>query len=93
MEITLIENKFISFKSWIIKEEPREFIDLLNAQRESSQEFLKICSWCKLVEVTTDEWVDVEEAIKILGLFEQLPLPQLTHGMCLMCSKELKALL
>lgn len=47
------------------------------------------CSWCKKVQVEAGEWVDVEVAVQRLSMFTELPIPQLTHGICPSCHRQL----
>ncbi len=32
-------------------------------------------------------WLEVEDAIELMGLFEMLPLPPIEHGVCVECNK------
>ena len=53
----------------------------------------KACSWCKRLEYGP-EWLEVEAAIVPLGLFEDdAPPPEITHGICPDCAREMHALL
>jgi hypothetical protein len=54
-------------------------------------EFVRVCSWCNRVAVSDDEWVDVELAMPRLGLLEQYPVPNLTHGVCEECGERLNS--
>lgn len=55
---------------------------------ERSEEFVIICSWCKLVEVESG-WLEVEEAIDKLGLFDEPVLPRISHGCCSPCFERM----
>ena len=70
---------------------PRDPVLLLDPAIPRDRDFITICSWCKRVKVGDDEWVEVEEAIARLGLFDRIRLPRLTHGMCPDCSRDLRA--
>lgn len=85
MEIIPLENESIEFKSCIVKEVSRDPVKLLYMNVDRSDEFVKICSWCKRVRVNENNWVEVEDAIEKMGLFSVQVLPQLTHGMCQKC--------
>jgi hypothetical protein len=39
----------------------------------------------------TPEWLEVEEAIPRLQLFEQDHMPQITHGICGECERQVEA--
>jgi hypothetical protein len=54
---------------------------------ERTEEFLRMCSWCKRVQL--DEWVAPEEAVRRLGLFVGGPVPFVTHGICDDCLREM----
>lgn len=50
-----------------------------------------ICSWCKQLKLPDGRWVEVEEAMRELQLFEQSVLPRLSHGMCPTCAETVWA--
>lgn len=54
--------------------------------------FLTICGWCKRVPVD-DEWLEVEDAVVRLRLFEKPVLPLMSHGICPPCVVDLEGLL
>ena len=85
MMIFPLKNSEIGFRSCILKEEPREYVTLLDAGGARSDDLLKICSWCKKIELDHSIWVEVEEAVESLELFNIVKLPYLTHGMCPSC--------
>ena len=86
LSIIPLENSFIKFISKIEKVEERESIELLNYDREYSDELLRVCSMCKKIEIKENLWDEVEVAIKELKLFNQKKLPMLTHGLCPFCA-------
>lgn len=55
----------------------------------SSGELITNCSWCKKVKVQAGVWIEVEEAVRRLGLFAAGLPPQLTHGICPACHADL----
>ncbi len=63
---------------------------VLDPAAPRSAETLAMCGWCDRFEVG-DEWVEVEEAAKRLGLFERAELPTISHGICPRCSRMLLA--
>ncbi len=79
----------VEFASRIVREEQRNPVRLLESDAERSDEFVRMCSWCK--KVKTSDWVEVEEAVRELGLFHRLRLPQITHAICPNCLARLKA--
>jgi hypothetical protein len=93
IEITILPlpDKAVEFRSEIIRTEPRDPVDLLSTTVDRSEEFIKICSFCKKIAISNNEWVDTDKAIEGLDLFESSKLPQLTHGVCPACHKSVIA--
>lgn len=89
LELTMVplNTARIEFTSRIIREEPRDVVELLAPDAARSDEILTICSMCKKVklEPPDDRWVEVEAAVEKLRLFEKDVLPQLSHGLCRDC--------
>jgi hypothetical protein len=85
MTIKPDEDDVISFKSCIVKEEVRKPVPILDVDAKRSNDMINICSWCKKIKVSDSRWVEIEEGIRELALFDTFPLPQLTHGMCSTC--------
>ncbi len=78
----------LSLTATIIRKEPRSSVALFDISTRSSEEVVMICSWCKKIPVSHDQWVEVEDAVQALDLFITYPLPQLSHGMCPQCASE-----
>ena len=76
-----------------LKEEVRALVPLLDPQRPRVESFVTMCGWCKRVAVSQRRWLEVEEAVVALALFDEPRLPQLTHGVCEECSQSLFNLL
>ncbi len=89
MTIFPMEDGNVQFISELIKVEKREPVALLIPHQERSKEFIRMCSMCKKVALTEKEWVEVEEAIQTLKLFEKELLPQITHGLCPQCFNQI----
>lgn len=85
MGITLEPGGEITFSVQPVAEQLREAVTLLDPFVRRTPEILSTCSWCMRVSIGEGEWAEVEEAIGQLGLFEQLDLPRLSHGMCPTC--------
>lgn len=73
-------------------EEERSPQPLLDPHRAHSEEFLRVCGWCKKVDVG-GRWAELEEAVPLLGLFERPLLPLVTHGICEDCYARMLATL
>lgn len=83
--ITPLENDGIEFKSCILKKEKRQEARLLNPNRATSEEFLTVCSMCKRIKIDKNTWLEVEDAVNVLHLFNTTKLPKLSHGLCPYC--------
>lgn len=88
MEILARPDGEIHFKSWITREEVRPAVRLLDFSLEHSSEILRMCSWCKKIHIAGEEWLEVEDAIVSLDLFDASPLPQFTHTICTHCAER-----
>ncbi len=49
MKLSLLPGGAIQFIAQILRQEWRDPVDLLDASRDRTGEFLKICSWCKKI--------------------------------------------
>ncbi len=85
MEIVPALDQTVEFRSYLLREEPRHHIRLLEVSAERNVDLLHMCSWCSRVWCE-DAWLPAEEAVKILGLFGPTQLPQITHGICPNCA-------
>lgn len=90
MEIFPVDGELIGFKSCVLREEYREPVGLLDVDIARSKEFVNICSWCKCVDIGENKWLEVEEAIEKLEIFNLSSLPQLSHGVCPSCYKNIR---
>lgn len=81
----------IHFDVTSIHEEARAPVLLLDPNRVPGNGLLTICAWCKRVRLPEDAWVEVEDAVDALNLFEGALLPGLTHGVCPTCSETILA--
>lgn len=83
--------RFVLFSSWLKEEERREeFQPLLAAETPRGEETLTMCGWCDRFLVDGD-WVEVEEAVKRLALFDRTEMPAISHGVCPECTELLLA--
>jgi hypothetical protein len=64
---------------------------LLDRTLPRGEDILAVCGWCKRVEAAEGRWIEVEDAMLELGLFERVTLPEITHGMCPECFEQLSA--
>lgn len=87
IELTKHENAEVQFRVRTLVEEQRPIQPLLDCNRTHLKQMLKACGWCKKINVE-NTWLEVEEAVARLGLFELSELPGLTHGICESCYRE-----
>jgi hypothetical protein len=79
----------VQFQSRTVQEELRVRQELLDWRSPRTRDLLRICGWCKRVDVGEERWGEVEEAVNTFRLFERQTLPMLTHGMCDPCFKTM----
>lgn len=89
MEITGDKIGGIQFSVTSVLEDPRVSLPLLEPAHARGERLLTMCGWCKRTQLPTGRWVEIEEAVKELGLFEDSPLPGVTHGICPPCHEAI----
>lgn len=93
MEIAPDRAGMVRFTTRTIWEEPREPVRLLDATIEHRTPPIRMCSWCKRVDLGGGRWGEVEAALASLGLFDREMPPLITHGMCPACHETVTGLL
>ena len=78
-------NRGLEVTSVLLGAEDRDYVSLLDARVDRSEELLFICSWCKRIELPDDGWTEVEPGVRKLDLFGATALPQLSHSICPEC--------
>ncbi len=78
----------VEFRTQILSETERDPIPLLEPNSPRSKLQLVSCGWCKRFQVGGN-WVEVEQAIEQLNLFEIPLLPMVTHGICEPCLQRM----
>jgi hypothetical protein len=91
MEIVPASRQALEFRNYLLREERRDRVRLLEPTTERNYELLHMCSWCNRVRCD-ETWLSVEEAVNYLGLFGAPELPQITHGICPDCVLNFKDL-
>jgi len=92
LEVFSPYENFVEFRCRAVKLEFRTAVGLLDVNSDRSNEFVRMCGWCKKIYVSA-QWLEIEEAITELNLFAAAKLPQLTHGICLSCKETIIQLL
>ena len=85
LTIASVQDGNLALVGSLIREEPRPRVALLGANAPDLETLLLICSWCKRIQSRDNSWVEVEQAIQELGLFQSDRLPGLSHGICPDC--------
>ena len=65
-----------------VRTERRDPVRLLDKDMPRSSDIIRICSMCKKVSTALNKWVEIEEGLAQLRLFEASEVPRLTHGLC-----------
>jgi hypothetical protein len=81
----------LEFFSRVERSVVRPAVPLLDSDCPRSSEMLKICSLCKRVAVSPDQWREVEDAIRVLKLFDRSEQPRITHVTCPDCFRTVMA--
>lgn len=91
MTVSGADQGSVVFETKVIREEKRPPVSLLSRSAPRSIDHMRMCSWCNKVDVSfgANDWVEVEEAVRRLRLFELVQVPQLTHGICDACLEKM----
>ena len=92
LELRPREQGHIEVISRIVDTATRPYVALLDCLAKRSANTVRICSWCKRVQVG-EVWNEVEDAVNLLGLFRNEEQPSLQQGMCETCETDLNRLL
>ncbi|NIM49774.1 MAG: hypothetical protein GTN62_05890 [Gemmatimonadales bacterium] len=90
LRIAAVPRGEVKLRGVLLREEQRPYLALLDPSAARVDKLLTICSWCKQIRVSDLEWLEPEDAVRRLKLFDAVRLPRLTHGICTSC--EAKAL-
>lgn len=69
--------------------EDRAPVLLLDPHATRSQAIVRLCAWCKRLPGADGRWMEVEEGLSTLGVFESHPMPTISHGICEECQSAL----
>jgi len=92
MRIARCEDATIEFSTSTIEEEARPHLAVLDTGIVHSKELVKACGWCGRINVG-HSWIEIEEALGHLRLFEGPVPPMLSHGVCEKCYGNMAAAL
>lgn len=74
----------LRIETTLTRVEERPAVAILDVNRPRSHELLRMCGWCKSVDVA-GRWCEIEDAVSEMRLFERELLPRVTHGICPPC--------
>lgn len=83
--IKALPEEQIEITSKIARTETRNPVNLLDPNTPRSSELIMVCSMCKKLKISHELWVELEEGLTRLKLFEADKMPQLSHGLCVTC--------
>lgn len=83
--ITPVGNDGLEFTSKIVREEERKAVVLLDSSIARSSSTIKMCCICKHVRLSDGLWVEVEDAVVRMQLFDNNSLPAISHVHCSSC--------
>lgn len=82
----------VRFEAMVTAVESRPEQSLLRRDLPREPRIVTVCGWCKRVSVL-DAWLEIEEAIPRLRVFDADRPPELSHGICPACGGSLMATL
>ena len=92
MKLTGLPGSGVAFEVRVIAVQSRPAVALLD-DGTPRRGMVRMCSWCKRLPVPSGEWLEVEDAVKVLDLLDSAPLPAITHGICPQCYEGVMAAL
>ena len=91
MRIEALDDRQIEIRSRPLEIRPRLALAvLMPGTRRDSARVLRICSWCNRGEAD-HQWMEIDQVVTALALFEGRPLPRLSHGVCGDCLARVEA--
>lgn len=93
LDIRLLGGQELEFRSTLVRSERRSALRLLDLQVPRSLQVVRLCSMCKAIALPPDRWLELEEGLQALRIFEEERMPQLTHGLCPPCFQRSMAVL
>ena len=91
LRISALRDDGLALVSHLIREEARPRVELPHRDIGDTEDLVRLCSWCKRVQLVDRTWVEVEQAIQDLELFQSTTMPAITHGMCGDCATEIQS--
>lgn len=89
MTATPADSSRVDFESLVVGVEPRPIQRIWDRRTIRTGTYLRSCAWCKKIHVGS-EWMEVEDALEPLRIFEMERLPEITHGICGVCKRAME---
>lgn len=77
----------LELRGTLLREQERPFFSVLDRAFPRSRRALAMCSVCKRVQILGTHWVDAEEAVRRLDLFDAAEPPRLQYTVCDDCGR------
>ncbi|MCC5845864.1 MAG: PAS domain-containing protein [Verrucomicrobia bacterium] len=78
----------LQITSRILRAEARTPVRLLASDLPRSANLVVLCSMCKKMKISEENWIELEEGLTHHKIFETDEMPQLSHGLCGACYQE-----
>ena len=86
LELIPLPASAVRFSCRVVTEEPLAPVKVLDPSLESDpHRMIRMCAWCKRIEGGAGDWLELEEALSDLELFQMETVPGITHGVCPEC--------
>lgn len=79
------------YRNRVVRLEERAAVELWDPEIERQGSAVRSCGWCKKLPLPDGRWLEVEEAVAELGLLEAPRPPPITHGICPVCERLVRA--
>ena len=90
MEMTCTDGECIAFSVTPVAEQRRATLSFVGvSQSADGDRLISMCSWCKRVQLADLTWVEIEDSIEKLMLFQSASPPPVSHGICEGCEAAL----
>ncbi len=86
LKLSSLPGKAVLFTSTLVEAAPQAYMPLFDVTRERTSDSVQICSWCKAVKVSMQDWYNADEAVVALKLFGEDVMPEVEHSMCPSCT-------
>ncbi len=89
MHAYLIEGGAVEFEVRTLALEKRPPQPVLDGGGRRTGDILRMCGWCKKMP-DAGGWIEIEEAVAKMNLFESDVLPVISHGICEECDMKMR---